>query len=132
MSPFRTPVLVAAFAGVGLLLAAVGIYGVVSLSVTQRTREIGIRVALGADRRLVLGLVLGQALRLAAAGVGLGLVVALALGRVVETLLYHVTASDPVTYVVVAVLLAGAALLASLVPARRALRIDSFAALRHE
>jgi putative ABC transport system permease protein len=125
-------VLVAAFALVGLTLAAVGIYGVVALQVSQRTREIGIRVALGADRSLVLRLVLGQALRLVVTGVAFGLLGAAATSRTVAGLLYRVPALDPATYLTVPVLLLLAGLLASALPARRALRIAPYAALRHE
>jgi putative ABC transport system permease protein len=124
--------LVAAFAATGLLLAAVGIYGVVALSVSQRTREIGIRVALGADRGLVLRLVLGQALKLTALGSVVGLALAFPLSRTLESLLYRVTAADPATYAAVPLVLVLAALVASLVPARRALAIPPHTALRHD
>jgi putative ABC transport system permease protein len=125
-------VLVAGFAGIGLVLAAVGIYGVLSLSVAQRTREIGIRMALGADRGRVLRLVLGQALRLAGSGVALGLVGALTLSRTVQGLLFQVSSTDPPTYSGVGLLLLLAAFVASLIPARRALSVEPYVALRHE
>ena len=125
-------ILLGGFAIIGLVLASVGIYGILSLSVSQRTREIGIRVALGADRRLVLRMVMGQALGLTLAGVGTGLVSALLLGRTLQGLLFGVSANDPSTYSVVAVLLVLAAFVSSLVPIRRALKVEPFAALRHE
>ena len=124
--------LLGGFAVIGLVLASVGIYGLLSLSVSQRTREIGIRVALGADRSLVLRMVVGQALGLTLAGVGTGLVSALLLGRTLQGLLFGIGAGDPATYSVVAVLLVLAALVSSLIPVRRALRVEPFAALRHE
>ena len=113
-------------------LAALGIYGTVSYSVGQRTREIGIRMALGAQRGDVLRLVLGQGTRLILAGLGLGIVVSLALARLVASLLYGVDAHDPATLGLVATLLGTVALLASYLPARRATRIDPLAALREE
>ncbi len=124
--------LVAAFAFIGLVLAAVGIYGVVSLSVSQKTREIGIRVALGADRGLVLRLVLDQSMRLTLLGIGIGLAAALSLSRAFESVLYRVAATDPPTYGAVPLLLLLASLLASLLPARRALAIAPYAALKRD
>jgi putative ABC transport system permease protein len=120
------------FAGVSLALAAVGIYGVISYSVAQRTRELGIRIALGAHSRAVLRLVLGRALLLAASGVLLGLVGAAALTRFLSAFLFGVGATDTATFASVALLLAGVAVLASLVPALRATRVDPLAALRCE
>ena len=125
-------ILLGGFAVIGLVLASVGIYGLLSLSVSQRTREIGIRVALGADRSLVLRMVVGQALGLTLAGVGAGLVSALLLGRMLQGLLFGVSANDPSTYSVVAVLLFLATLVSSLIPVRRALSVEPYAALRHE
>ncbi|MEP7270751.1 MAG: ABC transporter permease [Acidobacteriota bacterium] len=125
-------VLLGGFAGLALLLAMIGIYGVMSYAVSQNTREIGIRRALGAQSTDVVKLVVGQGLILAAIGVAIGLVAALALGRLVGGLLYEIRPSDPTTYVGVAALLLAVALFACYVPARRASRIDPMIALRHE
>jgi len=124
--------LLATFAGVAVILAVIGVYGVMAYAVTQRYREIGIRMALGAERRSVVRLVVRQALGLAGTGVVLGLAAALALLRVVSSLLYGVTASDLRTFLAGTLLLTALALLASYLPARRASRVDPVTALRTE
>jgi putative ABC transport system permease protein len=131
-TPRLTLVLLALFSGLALVLAAVGLYGVMSYLVAQRTHEIGIRLALGAQAGDVLKLIVGQGMALALLGVGLGLGAALALTRLMARLLYGVSATDPLTFAVVALLLSLIALLACYVPARRATRIDPLVALRHE
>jgi putative ABC transport system permease protein len=118
------------FAGIALALAAVGIYGVVAYSVAQRTHEIGVRMALGAAQSDVWGLVLRQAARMACGGIALGLAGALALTRLLKTLLFGVGATDPLTFVSVAAALLFVALLAAFVPARRATRISPIVALK--
>ena len=125
-------VLLTAFGGAALLLCVVGIYGVVSYSVSQRTREIGVRVALGAQRTDVLRMVIGQGVRVVVSGVVVGIVAAMLLGRVLEGLLYAVHPRDPLTVGTVALLLAAVALFASYVPARRATALDVVSALRSE
>ena len=120
------------FAAAAILLAAIGIYGVLAQGVSQRTREIGLRLALGAERGVVLRMVVGQAMRLAAAGLSVGLALALGLGRLLSSLLFGVEPEDALTYLAVAAGLAGVALLASIVPARRAARVDPLVALRSE
>jgi predicted permease len=122
--------LFASFAGCALLLAAIGTYGVVSYSTTQRTYEIGVRVAIGATRADILGLVMGQSLRLVLIGLALGVVAALLLGRTLSSFLYGVSPRDPVTYAVVVGLLVLTALLAGYLPGRRAAATDPVRALR--
>ena len=125
-------VLLGVFAGIALLLASVGIYGVMSYSVVQRTREMGLRMALGAKQRDVLALVLRQGMTLVLAGVAIGVICALALTRVIANQLYSVRPTDPVTFAAVAILLAIIALVATLLPAWRATRVDPTVALREE
>ncbi len=127
-----TLVLFAAFAGVALVLAASGLYGVIYYLVTQRTREFGIRVALGAEASRVMGMVMSQGARLAMVGISVGLLGALLLSRFLGSMLYGVGARDPVTFVVVSVMLGAIATLATLVPAWRATRVDPVIALREE
>jgi putative ABC transport system permease protein len=124
--------LLAVFAGVAMILAAIGIYGVIAYSVTQRTREIGIRMALGAQKTQMLRMVLRQSLTLVLIGITIGFLVALAATRVMATLLYGVGANDISIYATVIALLGAAALLASYIPARRAMKVDPMVALRYE
>jgi macrolide transport system ATP-binding/permease protein len=124
--------LLGAFGGLALLLAAVGLYGVVAYSVAQRTREVGIRMALGAEMNDVLGLVLGRGMRLAAAGIGIGVLAAAAVSRVLSSMLYGVSAIDPLAFGGACAVLLCVALAANLVPARRAARVDPMVALRYE
>ena len=125
-------VLLGLFAGVALALSAVGIYGVVAWNVTQRTREIGIRLALGANRSNVLRLVIGQSMGVVLLGIALGVAGSLAVARTLQSLLFGMSAFDPGTFAAVALLLAGVALLACVLPARRATKVDPMVALRAE
>jgi putative ABC transport system permease protein len=120
------------FAAVALFLAALGTYGVISYAMSRRTREIGIRMALGATRSSVLRLILSQASRRILAGIAVGVVSALALSQMLRSMLFSVSPTDPVVFVGVAALLASVALAASYVPARKASRADPLSALRHE
>ena len=124
--------LVGLFAAAALALAAVGVYGVVAFSVARRTQEIGIRIAIGADRSDVLRLVLGEGARMAVLGLVIGIGASLAITRLMSTLLFGVSATDPLTFAAVAVLLSLVALAASYIPARRAVRVDPMTALRYE
>jgi putative ABC transport system permease protein len=124
--------LLSLFSGIALVLASIGIYGVMSYSVTQRSRELGVRIALGADRGAVLRLVLRQGMILALLGIGIGLGAALVLTRLIESQLYGVAATDPATFALVAAVLATTALLANLIPAVRAMRMDPAVILREE
>jgi len=120
------------FAAVALALAAVGVYGVMSYGVVQRTREIGIRMALGARQQDVLGLVVGDAFRLAALGIAIGIALALGLSRLLRGMLFGVSNFDPVSYAGLTLLLVLVALIASWLPARRAAQVDPAVALRSE
>jgi putative ABC transport system permease protein len=130
--PRLASLLLGIFAGLALLLAAVGIYGVIAYNVGQRTREIGIRMALGAQNSNVLGLVLKHGMSLGLIGLGIGLAASLALTRFLKGLLFSVSPTDPLTLLVVAILLAFVAFLACYIPARRAMAVDPIVALRCE
>jgi putative ABC transport system permease protein len=124
--------LLSAFAALALVLAAIGLYGVISYSVAQRTQEIGVRVALGATRKQVLSMIMGQGLRFAAMGIAIGQLMAMVVNRALRRLLFGVGTSDPVTLVAAAATLLLVGVLACYIPARRAMRVDPMVALRHE
>jgi putative ABC transport system permease protein len=128
---FQT-VLLGIFAAIALLLTSIGVYGVIAYSVAQRTHEFGIRMALGATRASVISMVLNRGVQLTAVGIAIGIAGALALARVMQALLYEIPPRDPVTYIVVSIVLAAVALLASFLPATRAARVDPVIALRYE
>ena len=133
LAPKRlTMAVIAVFAGLALVLAALGIYGVLSFTVAQRTHEIGVRMALGAPRSQVLRMIVGQAAGLAAIGIALGVAAALAVSRVLASLLFGVRATDPIVFAGVSAALLGVAVMAAYIPARRASRVDALTALRHE
>jgi putative ABC transport system permease protein len=125
-------IMLGVFAGSALLLAMVGLYGVMAYITSQRTHEIGIRMALGAQRRDMLGMIFRQSFALVLSGIGLGLLASIALTRLLSTMLYGVRATDVVTYGGVIGLLVAAAALASYIPARRAMKVDPMVALRYE
>jgi predicted permease len=127
-----TMILLSVFSTLALVLSAIGIYGVISYLTGQRTHEIGIRVALGASASDVLRMIVGEGMRIALIGVGIGIVAALGLTRLITKLIFGVGANDPLTFVGVAVLLSGVALIACYIPARRAMRVDPIIALRYE
>ena len=132
-SPWRSLMwLFVSFGGAALLLAAIGVYGVVSYSTTQRTYEMGVRMAFGATQSRIFGLVLGQSLRLVLTGLTLGVIASLALTRLISGFLYGVTGTDPLTFLFVGILLTLVALLAGYLPARRAAKVDPLVALRYE
>jgi putative ABC transport system permease protein len=130
--PRFNTVLLVIFAAVAVILALVGVFGVVSYSVAQRTHEIGVRMALGADKKSVLKMVLLQGASVAIIGIAIGLGIAFALTRLMTSLLFTVKATDPVTFAAVPLLLAAVTILASYIPARRATRVDPMVALREE
>jgi putative ABC transport system permease protein len=124
--------LLSVFAAVALVIAMVGIYGVISYAVSQRTHEIGVRMALGAQAKDVLKMVIWRGMRLTMIGVAIGLAAAIALTRVMKSLLFNVSATDPATFALIALLLIAVALIASYIPARRATKVDPLQSIRSE
>ena len=120
------------FSAVALLMAAIGIYGLIQYSVTARTQEIGIRLALGAQASEILRMILGEGLTVGLAGIGIGFLGALLLGRAISSLLFGVSATDPATFFLVSLLLMGVTMAACYFPARRAMKVDAVEALRQE
>ncbi|HKA19450.1 MAG TPA: FtsX-like permease family protein, partial [Blastocatellia bacterium] len=125
-------ILMTVFAGVALIMASIGLYGVISYSVSQRTHEIGIRMALGASRPSVLRLVVRNGMTLAIIGAALGVVASLALTRLISSLLYGVSPTDPLTFLTITLIITGVSFIATVVPAHRATRVDPMVALRYE
>jgi len=130
--PRLTAVAMSVFAGAALLLAALGVYGIVSYSVSQRSREFGIRVALGAKPSQIVAMVVGQNLRIVAMGLGAGVLAAIPATRLMRGLLYQVGPNDPTTFIAIGVMLAGVAIIASYLPARRGTRVDPVVTLKSE
>jgi putative ABC transport system permease protein len=130
--PRMRAALLGLFAGLGLILALIGVFGVVSYTVMRRTREIGIRVAMGAQRAGIFGMVIRQALVLAMLGIALGTAAGMALSKIIAAQLVDVKSTDPATYIVTGLLMIIVTCLACYVPARRAMRVDPMVALRHE
>jgi putative ABC transport system permease protein len=132
LRPRFNMLLITIFAVVAMVLASVGIYGVISYSVSQRTHEIGVRIALGAQPRDIFKMVVGQGMKLALAGVGVGLVFAFVSTRVMVSLLYGVQATDPLTFVAIPAALTAVVIMSSYIPARRATKVDPMISLRYE